>query len=124
MKINLRQIENSIKEWIVILFKLFWEIVLFLINIPQYLYKFFSGLRIFAESYDGIIKGLETQQKFLNSLTQSRVNEQSLAQMLREYIRETTRLKKIQEEMFTGLFGILIAVLALFISVIALLINT
>jgi hypothetical protein len=113
-----------IVSWLRIFPRLFWEIIQFFINIPLYLYKFFLGLRLFSESYDGILDGLETQKKFGEHLKNSKnIDVKSYTSLIRQLVNETNRLKDIQERMFTGLFGILIAVLALFISVLALLIR-
>lgn len=115
--------ETAIIDCFCIFPKLIGEILLFIVNAPLYLYKFFSGLRLFADSYDGIITGLETQKKFGESLMKSKVKEEEFSKLVSQLASETIRLKKIHDEMFTGLFGVLIAVLALFISILALFIK-
>ena len=112
-----------IKYWLLMWPKLFWEIFLFFVNIPHYLYNFFSGLRLFSESYDRIILILKEQQRLMENVkSRNNKNLEDIKTMV-ELISRVEGYKKEQQEIFTGLFGILIAVLALFISVSAFLIR-
>ena len=52
---------------------------------------------------------------------QNNVFTNGVLDILQKWINETIRLHEEHEKMFVGLFGILIAVIALFISLIALL---
>ena len=114
---------KTIRIWIKTFILLAWEIILFLLNLPKYLYQFFKGLRIFSQSYSGIIQALEDQKIHGSELRNTKLSQNDFANIMHKWINETIRLHEEHEKMFGGLFGILIAVIALFISTIALLIK-
>ncbi|MFZ5366360.1 MAG: hypothetical protein ACOZBZ_03630 [Patescibacteria group bacterium] len=89
------------------------EFLKFIVNLPEYFGKVFEGFNVFAESYRGLVEGLKSYQKtWHNAKT---VN----AEDVKYFINETIRLKKEQEKMFSGLSTIFIAILALVISILA-----
>jgi len=120
---KVKLIINGFVTWACILFDLICEIFLFIIKLPYYLYLFFYGLRITTKSYSDLLSGLEDIKKSKKELFESRVSEQTLTGYYTHLLKEIKRLQEEQEKSFATLFGIFIAVLALFISIIALLIK-
>ncbi len=119
----LRILLQNILVWILYWHKLLLELLWFITNFNRYLYQFFSGFRQFSNSYAGIITGLESLKKLSKNIQKSRLIEDDFRTLIQTTVDETVRLTKIHDEKYTGLFGLLIATLALFISVITLLIT-
>ena len=120
MKVSIAKLLGS---WFKSVLNLFIELILFIVNIPKYLYQFFKGLRLFSQSYTGIIEALEVQKDRVNIFIDANPTTNTAAKIMTEWINENIRLQKEHENMFSSLFGILIAVLALFISILALLLS-
>jgi len=117
---SLRIIRKKIIIWVLEFPKLVIEIFLFFLNLHKYLRQFFSGLRIFSESYSGLTESLKSQKELLDKFTWNRENQKSAAKDMKEWVNKTIELNKEHDKMFATLFGILIAVLSLFISILAL----
>lgn len=118
-----KKLKKDFVNWLWIFPKLLYELVLFFLSIPRYFYLFFHGLRITVDSYSKLLGGLSTYQKAIDDLFKSKLNEQKTTEIFRKLLNETIRLKSEQEKSFTALFGIFIGILALFISIIAVLLK-
>ncbi|MDP2649347.1 MAG: hypothetical protein Q8P10_00730 [bacterium] len=101
------------KVWLFSWVFLIFEFSKFIFNLPQYFGRIFEGFNIFAKSYNGLVAGLKSFQKTWSA------NKNPNTKTVQYYINETIRLRKEQEKMFSGLSTIFIAILALVISVIA-----
>lgn len=119
----MKKIKNTLLTWLITFPKLIWEIILFTLNLPRFFYLFFHGLRITAVSYSKLLDGMSSRQKTIDSLFKKNLSEQQATRIFRILLNQTIELNKEQERLFSGLFGIFIAILALFISMIALLLN-
>lgn len=115
MEWSYKPITDYIKE----LLYLLKEVILFAIHLPVYLAQFLKGLRIFSKSYEGLLKGLEAQQKFFDQTKGKNASTTTIANIINEIIR----LKYEQEKMFNQLFSIFIATVALIVSILTLVVN-
>lgn len=108
------------------LFDFLKELLLFLWNLPSYLTKFFKGLRIFSESYDGILKRSEELQETYKKMDLNKTfgnNIKASTEFIVDNRNQLLELKKEQEQMFNQLFSIFIATVAMIISILALIIK-
>lgn len=93
------------------------EFLKFIVNLPEYFSRVFEGFNVLAESYRGLVEGLKSYQKTWRSA------KTITAEDAKYFINETIRLKKEQEKMFSGLSTVFIAILALVISILAIILR-
>lgn len=89
------------------------EFFKFIFNLPEYFGRVFEGFNIFAESYRRLVEGLKSHQQSWDNI------KPRDAKTVRYFVNETIRLRKEQEKMFSGLSTVFIAILALVISILA-----
>lgn len=120
---RLAEIQKEIKNLLQPIPLLLWEMGLFILNLPRYLYQFLRGLRHFSKSYRGMLRALEESDMFEERLKTAKLDPATFRKEVRTWVNETIRLNTEHERMFTQLFGALVAILALLISILALMIG-
>lgn len=117
------KIIKNIIEWFGLFIKLINEILLFLLNIPLYLSLFFYGLRASIDEYLKIARAVESKEKSIDYLFKARMNEIETTKLFAKLHNQKIRLIDRRDKLYYSLFPSLIAVLALFISLISLVIK-
>lgn len=120
---KVEKVQKNVIDWLHVFVDLIYELLLFLLKLPYYLYLFFHGLRITATSYSEILDAIASRKGTIDRVFKAKIDEQETTRIWRTIYNEILKLRKEQEQLFTGLFGVFIAILALFISIVALLLK-
>ena len=112
-----KKLFGRLKVWLGSCLFLIKEFFKFIFNLPGYFGRVFEGFNIFAESYRQLVEGLKGHRQSWDNI------KPKDAETVRYFVKETIRLRKEQEKIFSGLSTIFIAILALVISILAIILR-
>ena len=100
------------------------ELLIFVIRLPYYITQFLRGLRLFSESYEGLLKAWENNEKIYQETDLEKFKTTNEATDFVVTNRNTAlELIREHEKMFNQLFSIFVSTIALIISILALIVS-